>query len=113
MSVQNLLIANLKRRVELVPLKSRPELTVYVRAITGVEFMELGPRVTKAEGSVETTAVQLEAFVSDESGNPLLAPGQGAEFMGSIESADMRRLLKAGDKMNALNDEAVEDEIKN
>lgn len=92
---------------------TRPAIDLYVRAITGAEFFELGARVNKAEGTTAQNGVQLEAYVCDAEGNALLAPGEGTQWMGSIEAGAMRRLIKAGDKLNALTDDAVEEELKN
>ncbi len=109
----NPLLHKVARRVTRVETPSRPDLDLHVRAITGAEFMELGSRMNKAEGATASTGVQLEAYVCDAEGNALLAAGEGVQFMESLEAADMRRLMKAGDKLNALSDESVEAELKN
>lgn len=109
----NPLLVKPPRRVQRVETPSRPDLTLFVRAITGAEFLDLGAALIKTVGAKQSTATQLEWFVCDEAGAPLLAPGEGVEFIDAIDQADMRALQKAGEGMNALNEAAVEEELKN
>lgn len=105
-------MSNFVRRVVRVKTPSHGA-ELYVRAITGAEFMDLGSRMNKVEGATASTAIQLEAYVCNADGSAYITAGGGLAFMEQIEAADMRRLMKEGDKLNALNDEAVEEEIKN
>lgn len=109
----NPLLEKRARRVARVELTHRPDLVIYVRGFTGREFLELGEKLNKAEGAKASHAVQLEAFVCDAEGNSLLADGEGLQFIDVLDQADMRRIMAAGEKMNALTDAAVETEIKN
>lgn len=111
--MSNPLLAKPPRRVIRVETPNRPDLKLYVRAVTGAEFLSIGERVNKAGGAIDYTALQLELYVSDENGEALLAPGEGSEFIKVIESTDMRRLISAGDKLNNLNDETLEQAEKN
>ncbi len=109
----NQLLAKPARRVVRVETPSRPDLTLYVRAITGAEFLAMGAALNKGEGPAAIWASQMEAYVCDAEGNQLLVAGEGKDFIAAIESADMRRLMKEGEKLNAMSDEAVEAELKN
>jgi len=92
----------------------RPETPLYVRAITGAEFAALVDlRIKNREDQAQFMGSELEAYVCDEAGHALLGKGEGSKFCEVIESSDVRRLIDAGDKLNALNDDAVEDELKN
>lgn len=109
----NPLLVKPARRVVRVETPSRPELTLYVRAINGREFTDLGSRISNGPGLTVSWGAQLEAYLCDAEGAELLAVGEGIPFMESLEAADVRRLVNAAAQLNSLDDEAVEEELKN
>jgi hypothetical protein len=97
-----------------VPLKSRPDLEIYVRSHSALE--ELDQR-TVLEGVTDEKiriASMLAFYVSDETGKPRFANTDEAfEFMRTVKGGVVTKLIKEGQAYNEITDEAIEEEQKN
>lgn len=102
-----------------VKLKSLPTVDVYVRTITYAEFISLGESVVAVgikddEASRKARkAIEVETLLVDVDGNPLLAKGEGAQFVDKIYAADMHRITQTSEQLNGFSDDRVEEASKN
>ncbi len=101
------------RRVKQVKLSGHPDAAVFVRALNGREISQLYEKLRATKATEDSLALQLEAYVSDANGMATLNAGEGAAVLETIDGVDVKRLIKAGDKLNILSDEAIEEELKN
>lgn len=102
-----------RRRVTQVKLVGHPDAVVFVRALNGTEITQLYEKLRGIKEAVVSLAYQLEAYVSDETGNATLNAGEGRQVIETIDAIDMKKLIEAGDKLNVISDDAIEDERKN
>jgi|SRR6185312_14190761 len=102
------------RETQLVELKTRPDLKLYVRALNAVEAIELHSRLGGIDKTPELVAEQLATLVCKQDGTPVFADRAAAlEFMKTSRPNVVAKLAKAGTAFNELNDETIEDARKN
>jgi hypothetical protein len=102
------------RQVQRVELKSNHELVVFVGALSALEAIEFGQRLKAAEKTQDIIAEQIATFVRNEDGTLRFTDAAAAmEFLKTIRPGQMKKIIEAGTKFNELNDEAIEDELKN
>jgi hypothetical protein len=102
------------RETKRVEFKTRPDLVLHVRALNSLEAIQLHSALSKLEQSHELVAEQLVALVCNQDGTPKFADRAAAiEFMKSERPGVVTKLVKSGTAFNELNDEAIEEELKN
>lgn len=101
------------RVTTLVPLKSRPDLQVYVLHLYAFEYLEMGPKFKTGQGPSFNMGVEIENMLCDEHGTLLLQPGEGLGFLKTISPRDMNALRNVMDMANGLSDKAIEATEKN
>jgi len=105
------LLTGVVRKTKPVKLSSR---TVHVRQLTGVELLGLEDSIEAAkEDKPKVLAAQVAAYLSDEQGNAALTAEQALQFVGLYAAIDTKRVIRAGDALNSLKDDAVEEAAKN
>jgi hypothetical protein len=100
-------LTSLRRRVEVVDL---PEIEtfVYIRSLSMVELRQLSEATAASEAQLDTWAVQIAAFVSDETGNSALDIDQARQLVAGQDWRVTRRIVDRGVKLNSVDDAAVE-----
>lgn len=102
------------RSLHRVQFKSNPDLVVFVGALSALEAIEFSQRLQAIEKSQDMVAEQLCTWVRNEDGSPRFADGAAAlAFLKTIRPGQLKTILKAAQKYNELNDEAIEEELKN
>lgn len=96
-----------KERVEL------PELDgfVYVRALTIPEFQVIVAQLSSVEvesDPAKYAAAHLAAYVCDEDGQAILNLEEAESFVRKHGAAIPKRIVNVGNKLNSLNDAALE-----
>lgn len=87
---------------------------VHVRVLSALDEIELRDAISKAEGTKEIMAVQIQAYVCDADGNPTLQSAEAVtDFMKSMRSTALVKVIMAAEKLNELSDESLETAEKN
>ena len=95
-------------------IKTRPDLNLYVRALNSLEAVELSARLKDTNETKALITEQLVAFVCDSNGNQTFADVAAAtEFMKTVRQGVVSKLIRSATSFNNLNDEAIEEELKN
>jgi hypothetical protein len=87
---------------------------VNLRILTGREALDLEVGLRKAdrdsaEGVASLVAAQIAAFVSDESGKPILSVDDAATLVRQLSAGQVRQIVAEGAKLNALGAASVEE----
>lgn len=86
--------------------------SISLRVLSGREALDLevllrGERDT-AEQIARLVAVQLAAFICDETGKTILSQEDAAQLVDQWSANQVRQVIRAGSQMNALGAESVE-----
>jgi len=90
---------------------STPELTgdILIRALNPRESTDLWNAMKATEDYGELCVMQIAAFVSDESGNPVFKTQEEAgAFVDTISVVVAVRIIKAGSELNDVSQKGVE-----
>jgi plasmid replication initiation protein len=101
------------RRVSIVDLPVRGGQAA-VRGLFAMEAVRLSDALREAAGDPQKLlATQLAAFLCDADGHALLSLDQAMNAVGNMEPSDLRALIEAGNRINRLTDETIEEVAKN
>jgi hypothetical protein len=106
------LLAARTRRVEAVEVEGIGK--VYIRAISARDALALESDIGKIDKNGEAgglpplVALQLASFISDVAGNAILNRDDAAALLDIWSANQVREVIRAGVKLNALGDESVE-----
>jgi hypothetical protein len=106
------LLGPFKRQTKYIPLSSRPDLKVFLLAITAGEGMRHAKRIAPLEGDAAVYAL-LSEHICDEEGNRLLTDEQAEKFVDVISTEDLKSLMSEVILMSGVNDKALENTEKN
>jgi hypothetical protein len=107
---------SLSREVKAVTFSRRPDLKFFVRALTFIEDIDLWKRIKAIpDGNTDQiSAEQVAAYACDETGEPRFADANAAlEFMRTVRSAISMKIVTVGVDFQKLDDEKIEEELKN
>lgn len=96
-----------------VPLKSRPNLKLFIRQQYADEYLAMGAKFKSGQGPSFNMGVELEHMLCDEAEVLVLKEGDGQKFIKTLSPRDMNALRDVMDELNGLTDKAVEATEKN
>lgn len=101
------LLLTSSRRVEVVDL---PEIsgTIHVRSLSAKEAAGLYEKIAQTKDASELAALQVAAFASDADGNAMFSDEDARQVIERQSFVVVNRIVRAGAKLNAFSDEAVE-----
>ena len=81
---------------------------VRVRSLTAGEQIDLEAAMKVADKDIrKLIAVQLQAYVCDEAGNPVLSAEQAAQMVETRKSATVRVILEKAGDLNQFDPESI------
>lgn len=97
-------------REVILPVRGTP---VTVRALYAGEAIRLEQSLRASDSVAKTTAMLVAAYLSTPDGYDVYTPEQALDVLERTAPRDVRALIEAGQKLNSLEDEAIEAAAKN